>query len=86
MKLWHTVINWLMLITGASISSDVIGYGVVALTRNSQTWRGWLTHYFYGSIEVLGYLVLAMVVLVGVKILLIAMTSTDKNTDKAKED
>lgn len=86
MKLWHMIINWLMLIIGASIVSDIIGYGVVALTRNSQAWRGWLTHYFYGSIEVLGYLALAMVVLVGVKILLIAVSSTDKNTDESKED
>lgn len=86
MKLWHTIINWLILVIGASIGSDIIGYGIVALTHTGQTWRGWLTHYFYGSIEVLGYLALAMVVLVGVKILLIAMTSTDKNTDKAKED
>ena len=75
-----------MLILGASIASDIIGYGVVTLTRSSQAWRGWLTHYFYGSIEVLGYLALATVVLVGVKVLLIAMTLTDKNTDKAKED
>lgn len=85
MKLWHTVINWLMLIIGAGIGSDIIGYGIVALTHAGQTWRGWLTHYFYGSVEVLGYLVLALVVLIWVKILLIAASSTDKNTDKSKE-
>lgn len=74
-----------MLILGASIVSDVIGYGIIALTRGSQSWRGWLTHYFYGSIEILGYLVLALVILIGIKVLLIAVTSTDKNTDKTKE-
>lgn len=86
MKFWNTLINWLMLILGASIVSDIIGYGAIALTRSSRLWRGWLTHYFYGSIEVLGYLALAIVVLIGVKVLLIAMTSTDKNSDKAEED
>ena len=98
MKLFNTIVNWLILTVLIAIPAGIASYLILALTHSTKMWQGYRIHYFYVTRAVIILLVLGLIVLAGLKLLIIALTveeteseddsvndSTDHATDKSQQ-
>lgn len=98
MKLFNTIVNWLILTVLIAIPAGIASYLILALTHSTKMWQGYRIHYFYVTRAVIILLVLGLIVLAGLKLLIIALTveetepaddltndTTDDATDKSQQ-
>lgn len=98
MKTFNTIVNWLILTVLIVIPAGIASYLILALTHSTKMWQGYRIHYFYVTRAVIILLVLGLIVLVGLKLLIIALTveetepvndsvndSADHTTDKSQQ-
>lgn len=94
MKLFNTIVNWLILTVLIAIPAGIASYLILALTHSTKMWQGYRIHYFYVTRAVIILLVLGLIVLAGLKLLIIALTveetepvddSADEPTDHATD-
>lgn len=87
MKTFNTIVNWLILTVLIAIPAGIASYLILALTHSTKMWQGYRIHYFYVTRAVIILLVLGLIVLVGLKLLIIALTveETEPVDDSADE-
>ena len=98
MKLFNTIVNWLILTVLIAIPAGIASYLILALTHSTKMWQGYRIHYFYVTRAAIILLVLGLIVLAGLKLLIIALTveetepvddsvndPTDDATDKSQQ-
>lgn len=94
MKLFNTIVNWLILTVLVAIPAGIASYLILALTHSTKMWQGYRIHYFYVTRTVIILLVLGLITLAGLKLLIIALTveetepaddSEDHTTDKSQQ-
>lgn len=98
MKLFNTIVNWLILTVLIAIPAGIASYLILALTHSTKMWQGYRIHYFYVTRAVIILLMLGLITLAGLKLLIIALTveetepvddsvndSTDDATDKSQQ-
>lgn len=94
MKLFNTIVNWLILTVLVAIPAGIASYLILALTHSTKMWQGYRIHYFYVTRAVIILLVLGLITLAGLKLLIIALTveetepaddSTDEPADHATD-
>lgn len=98
MKLFNTIVNWLIMTVLVAIPAGITSYLILALTHSTKMWQGYRIHYFYVTRAVIILLVLGLIVLAGLKLLIIALTveetepaddltndTTDDATDKSQQ-
>lgn len=94
MKLFNTIVNWLILTVLIAIPAGIASYLILALTHSTKMWQGYRIHYFYVTRAVIILLVLGLIVLAGLKLLIIALTveetesvdePADHTTDKSQQ-
>lgn len=98
MKLFNTIVNWLILTVLIAIPAGIASYLILALTHSTKMWQGYRIHYFYVTRAVIILLMLGLIVLAGLKLLIIALTveetepagdsandTTDDATDKSQQ-
>ena len=74
MKLFNTIVNWLILTVLIAIPAGIASYLILALTHSTKMWQGYRIHYFYVTRAAIILLVLGLIVLAGLKLLIIALT------------
>ena len=93
MKLFNTIVNWLIMTVLVAIPAGIASYLILALTHSTKMWQGYRIHYFYVSRAVIILLMLGLIVLAGLKLLIIALTveetepadePADHTTDKSQ--
>lgn len=94
MKMFNTIVNWLILTVLIAIPAGIASYLILALTHSTKMWQGYRIHYFYVTRSAIILLVLVLIVLAGLKLLIIALTveetepvdeSADDSTDKSQQ-
>lgn len=98
MKMFNTIVNWLILTVLIAIPAGITSYLILALTHSTKMWQGYRIHYFYVTRAAIILLVLGLIVLAGLKLLIIALTveeiepvddsadeSADHVTDKSQQ-
>lgn len=83
MKKINTLVNWLLLIAGAAIDAGILDYMITAAVHSSKQWQGYRVHYYYETLQILGYIGLGIIVLIGIKMIIIAV-STKPESDKSQ--
>ena len=84
MKKINTLVNWLLLIAGAAIDAGILDYMITAAVHSSKQWQGYRIHYYYETLQILGYIGLGIIVLIGLKMIIIAV-STKPESDKQQK-
>lgn len=77
MKMFNTIVNWLILTVLIAIPAGIASYLILALTHSTKMWQGYRIHYFYVTRAVIILLVLGLIVLAGLKLLIIALTAEE---------
>lgn len=87
MKLFNTIVNWLILTVLIAIPAGIASYLILALTHSTKMWQGYRIHYFYVTRTVIVLLVLGLIILAGLKLLIIALTveETEPADDSAND-
>lgn len=91
MKTFNAIVNWLILTVLIAIPAGIASYLILALTHSTKMWQGYRIHYFYVTRAAIILLVLGLIVLVGLKLLIIALTveetePTDDSADDSSDD
>ena len=55
---------------------------ITAAVHSSKQWQGYRIHYYYETLQILGYIGLGIIVLIGIKMIIIAV-STKPESDKS---
>lgn len=84
MKKFNTLVNWLLLIAGAAFDAGILDYMITAAVHSSKQWQGYRIHYYYETLQILGYIGLGIIILIGIKIIIIAV-STKPESDKSQK-
>lgn len=84
MKKFNTLVNWLLLIAGAAFDAGILDYMITAAVHSSKQWQGYRIHYYYETLQILGYIGLGIIVLIGIKMIIIAV-STKPELDKQQK-
>lgn len=87
MKTFNAIVNWLILTVLVAIPAGIASYLILALTHSTKMWQGYRIHYFYVTRAVIILLVLGLITLVGLKLLIIALTveETEPADDSAND-